>query len=77
MINYLGYGMILGLCIHGFKGCDVCGPKTKSKSTNTDNKLNAKRKVKRSKVIFGGGRQWTRRHHIYCNNLKFNGKVED
>jgi hypothetical protein len=75
--DYPGYGLISGVCTHGHKGCAVCGSETESRSAASGNKLNAENKVHGSKVIFGGGRRWTRRNHPYRRNLDFNGKVED
>jgi hypothetical protein len=30
--------------------------------------------VRGRKIIYGGGRRWTRRHHPYRTDLSFNGK---
>jgi hypothetical protein len=75
--NYPAYGLVLGVCTHGYRGCAICGPKTDSRSTASRNKMNADNKVRGSKIIFGGGRRWTCRNHPYRHNLEFNGKVED
>jgi hypothetical protein len=75
--DYLAYGLISGLCTHGKKGCTVCGPETDSRTAMTGNKFNAERRAKGSKVVFGGGRRWLRKHHPYRSNLQFNGEIED
>jgi hypothetical protein len=75
--DYPGYGLISGLCTHGFKGCTVCGPEIESRTAKTGNKLNGENNARGSKVIFGGARRWTPRYHPYCQNLQFNGKLED
>jgi hypothetical protein len=75
--DYQGYGLISELCTHGFKGCVVYGPETKSKATKTGNKLNTENNARGSKVIYGGGRRWTARHHPYRRNLQFDGRPED
>jgi hypothetical protein len=75
--DYPGYGLISGLCTHGFKGCAVCGPETESRAAKTGNKLNGENNARGSKVIFEGTRRWTPRHHPYHRNLQFNGKPED
>jgi hypothetical protein len=74
--NYPGYGLILGICTHGHRGCIVCSLETESRFAASGNKLNAENRVRGSKVIFGGGRRWTRRNHPYRRNLDFNGKIE-
>jgi hypothetical protein len=75
--DYPGYGLISGICTHGHKGCAVCGPQTESRSAASGNKFNAENRVQGSKVIFGGGRRWTCRNHLYRRNVDFNGKVEE
>jgi hypothetical protein len=75
--DYLGYGLISGICTHGHKGCAICGPQTESRSAASGNMLNERNKVRGSKVIFGGRRRWLRRNHPYRQNLDFNGKVEE
>jgi hypothetical protein len=75
--DYPGYCLISGLCIHGFKGCTVCGPETISRTAKTGNKLNGENNARGNKVIFGGARRWTPRHHPYRRNLYFNGKPKD
>jgi hypothetical protein len=74
--DYPGYGLISGICTHGYKACAVCGPETVSRSAKSGNKLNANQKVRGSKIVFGGGRRWTRRNHPYRRNLMFNGQEE-
>jgi hypothetical protein len=74
--DYPGYRLISGVCTHGHRGCAVCGPDIESRSAASRNKLNAENRVRGSKVVFNGGRRWTRRNHPYRRNLDFNGKVE-
>jgi hypothetical protein len=74
--DYPVLGLISGLCTHGYKACVVCGPETEARSAKTGNKLDDNQKVKDKKIVFGGGRRWTRHHHPYRANLSFNGKVE-
>jgi hypothetical protein len=76
LLDYPGYRLISGVCIHGFKGCTVCGPQTDSRSAKSDNKLNAERQVRGSKIIFGGSKRWTRRNHPYRRSLNFDGKED-
>ena len=74
--DYPVLGVISGLSTHGYKDCVVCGPKTEARSAKTGNKLNENQKMKGRKIVYGGGRRWTRRHHPYRTDLSFNDKVE-
>ena len=74
--DYPALGLISGLSTHGYKACVVCGPETEACSAKTTNKLNEDQKAKGRKIVYGGGRRWTRRHHPYRSDLSFNGKVE-
>lgn len=74
--DYPDYGLVSGICTHGFKGCVVCGPEINSRSAKSSNKLNAEGKVCSSKLVFGGGRRWLRRSHPYRRYMQFNGRRE-
>ena len=74
--DYPAWGLISGLNTHGYKACVVCGPETEARSTKIGNKLNEDQKAKGRKIVYGGERRWTRRHHPYRSDLSFNGKVE-
>ena len=74
--DYPALGLISGLSTHGYKACVECGPETEARSAKTGNKLNEDQKAKGRKIVYGGRRRWTRRHHPYRSDLSFNGKVE-
>jgi hypothetical protein len=74
--DYPGYGLISGICMHGYRGCAICGPKIVSRSAKSGNKLTAENRVRGRKIIFGGGRRWTRRNHPYRRSLEFDGRPE-
>lgn len=74
--DILAYGLISGLCTKGFKACLLCGPETEAQSAKVG-ALKNDRRATASKVVYGGGRRWSRsRNHPYRNNLRINGKVE-
>jgi hypothetical protein len=75
--DYPAYGLILGLCTHGYKACVVCGPQTESRCAKSGNKLNGEQRAQGNKIIHLGTRRWTHRGHPYRRNLNFNGKTED
>ena len=74
--DYPALGLISGLSTHGYKACVACGPGTEARSAKTGDKLNDNQKAKGRKIVYGGGRRWTRRHHPYRTDLSFNGKEE-
>ena len=74
--DYPAYGLISGLCMHGHKGCTVCGLGTNARTSKSGNKVNANGKVKGRKTVYSGARRWTQRQHPYMQNLEFNGNVE-
>ena len=74
--DYPALGLISGLSTHGYKACVVCGPETDARSARTGDKIDNNRNVRGRKIIYGGGRRWTRRHHPYRTDLSFNGEVE-
>jgi len=74
--DYPAYGLISGLCTHGYKACTVCGPHTDGRVAKSENKLDAHKKAKGRKIVYGGSRRWTSRTHPYRRNLQFDGKVE-
>ena len=74
--DYPALGLIFGLSTHGYKACVVCGPETDARSTRTRDKFDNQRNVRRRKIIYGGGRRWTRQHHLYRSDLSFNSNVE-
>ena len=74
--DYPALGLISGLSTHGYKACVACGPETEGCSAKTGNTLNDNQKAKGRKIVYGGGRRWTRRHHPYRRDLSFNGKEE-
>jgi hypothetical protein len=39
IINYLGYGLISGICTHGYQECAVCGPDIDSIFAKSGNKF--------------------------------------
>jgi hypothetical protein len=72
--DYPGYGLISGVCTHGYRGCVVCGPQTDSRLAKSGNKLDVDQNVCGRKIVFGGSRRWTRQNHPYRRNVEFNGK---
>ena len=74
--DYLALGLISGLSTHGYKACVACRPETEVCSAKTGDKLNENQKAKGRKIVYGGGRRWTRRHHPYRTDLSFDGKEE-
>ena len=74
--DYPTLGLISGLSTHGYKACVVCGPETDACSTRTGDKIDNNRNIRGRKIIYRGGRLWTRRHHLYRTDLSFNNKVE-
>ena len=74
--DYPALGLISGLSTHGYKACVVCGPETNARSARTGDKFDNQRNVRGRKIIYGGGRRWTRRHHPYRSDLSFNGRIE-
>jgi len=54
----------------------VCGPSTEARAAKSGNKVDAQKKAKGRKIVYGGSRRWTRRNHPYRRNLEFDGKVE-
>ena len=74
--DYPALGLISGLSTHGYKACVVCGPNTEARSAKTGDKLNDNQNAKGRKIVYAGGRRWTRRHHPYRRDLSFDGKEE-
>ena len=58
--DYPALGLISGLTTHGYKACVVCGPETESRLAKTGDKIDENLKVKGRKIVYGGGRRWTR-----------------
>jgi hypothetical protein len=74
--DFPGYGLISGLCTHGYKACIACGPATDARIARNGNNVDAKQIAKGRKLVYGGARRWTRRHHPYRRDLSFNGREE-
>jgi hypothetical protein len=72
--DYPGYGLISGVCMHGYRGCEICGPQTDSRLAKSGNKLDVDQNVRGRKIVFEGSRRWTRQNHPYQRNVEFNGK---
>jgi hypothetical protein len=64
--DYPGYGLISGVCTHGYRGCAVCGPSIESRAAKSGNKLDANQKVCGSKIVFGVLEE----NHVLCNRTK-------
>jgi len=45
------------------------------RSAKSNNKVDAQKKVKGRKIVYGGNQRWTSRNHLYRRSLEFNGKV--
>jgi len=54
----------------------VCGPATDARPAKSRNKVNAEKRAKGRKIVYGGSRRWTSITHSYRRNLQFDGKVE-
>ena len=76
MSDYPALGLISGLSTHGYKACVVCSPNTEARSAKTGDKLNDNQNAKGRKIVYAGGRRWTRRHHPYRRDLSFDSKEE-
>jgi hypothetical protein len=74
--DFLGYGLISGLCTHDYKACPTCGPATDARVARNGNKLDAQNLAKGRKLVYGGARRWTRSDHPYRRDVTFNGKEE-
>jgi len=57
--DYPAYGLISGLYTHGYKACTVCGPSTDGRAATSGNKVDAHKKAKGRKIVYGGSRRWT------------------
>lgn len=73
MLDFPRYGLILSLCIHGYKAYTVCGLATDIRAAKNGNKLDTQQVAKSQKLVYIGGRWWTGRYHPYCKDLGFNG----
>ena len=74
--DFPAYGLISGLCVHGYKGCPCCGPETDGRSAKTGD-LRADRTTRGYKIVFGGIRRYLARQHPYRRNTRFNGNREN
>lgn len=74
--DFPAYGLISGLCVHGYKGCPCCGPETDARSAKTGD-LRADLTTRGYKIVFGGIRRYLARQHPYRRNTRFNGNREN
>jgi len=52
--DYPAYGLISGLCPHGYKACTICGLATEARPVRFENKLDAQKKAKGRKLVYTG-----------------------
>ena len=73
--DFPAYALISGLTCKGYKGCPSCGPDTDARMAKTGDVL-SNRRVRGSKIVYGGIRRYLPRHHPYRRNRRFNGQME-